>query len=49
MGVAQTEIEEIETKPWTISLDRISPYARALGARLELLTPEIDSRIPPGK
>ncbi len=39
MGVPQSRIGQIEGKPWTVSLDRINAYARALGAHFELVVP----------
>lgn len=39
MGLPRSRVWEIESKPWKVSLDRISAYARALGARLELAVP----------
>ena len=39
MGLPRSRVGEIESRPWKVSLDRISAYARALGARLELAVP----------
>ena len=39
MGVARPRINEIETKPDKVSLDRIHAYARAMGADFQLQLP----------
>ncbi|MEZ0325503.1 MAG: helix-turn-helix domain-containing protein [Fimbriimonas sp.] len=44
MGIPQSRIGQIEGKPWTVSLDRISGYAKALGARFELVTQDDELR-----
>ncbi|HSI74029.1 MAG TPA: helix-turn-helix transcriptional regulator [Fimbriimonas sp.] len=39
LGIARTQVAVMESRPQRASLDRIAAYARAVGARLDLVLP----------
>jgi len=40
MGVSPSRVNEIESRPQTVSMDRIQCYAQAMGASFDLVLPD---------